>query len=261
MTLVDVKGLGVRYRSASGTTDAVRGISFKVNEGEFVSLVGGSGSGKSTAALAIARLTDHLPCEVSGTVSFKGRDLLSMGADELRTVRRQGIAYVFQDPSASLNPVMRVGEQIAEVWGAPDPARVSELLASVRIEDTARVARAYPHQLSGGMKQRAVIAMALAKKPSLIVADEPTSALDAVSQRQVLSLFMDMRRTHRVSTLFITHDLNVARVLSDRILVMQEGLIVEEIADPRHLNLNHPYAVKLLRAAEAGRRPKTLFEV
>jgi ABC-type dipeptide/oligopeptide/nickel transport system ATPase component len=260
VAILSVRNLNVSYRTRSGAVPAVRDVSFAVAEGEFVSLVGGSGSGKSTVASAVTRLTDYLPCEVSGEIRLKDLDVRALGPAELRELRRTEVGCVFQDPSSSLNPVMRVGAQIEEAMAEKTPGGALNLLESVQIREPARVAGSFPHQLSGGMKQRVMIAMALAKRPSLIVADEPTTALDALVQKEILKLLLDLKKSRGVSVLFITHDLNVARAVSDRILVMQGGRVVDAGAAP-DFRFTHPYAVKLSGAASAGERPKTPFEV
>ena len=256
-----VKELCVFYQAGGKSRPAVWKADFKVNEGEIVTLVGESGSGKSSAAMAVGRLTDFLPCKVSGQIFFEDKPILAMNDEEIRAVRRHGIGYVFQEPSASLNPVFRVGDQIAEAMDDPDRPPIIELLKSVRLDDVERVARSYPHELSGGMKQRVMIAMALAKNPRLLIADEPTTALDVTVQREILRLLLDLRREKGLSILFITHDLGVAMAVSDRIIVMKDGQIVEEIADPRDLRVRHPYTAKLLACAKPAIEPKMYFEV
>ncbi len=257
--LLYITNLKVTYRSASGgRREAVAGVSLSLREGEILSLVGGSGSGKSTLGFSIARLTDFLPCSAQGSILLKERNVLEMTAREIQNLRRHEVAYVFQEPGSALNPVLTVGEQVKESAGGG--ARAGEALEDVGFRDPDRILRAYPHELSGGMKQRAVIAMALAKDPALLVADEPTTALDSASQKEILKL-LGALRSRRLGVLFITHDLNVACALSDRILVMQSGRIVDEIKDPRRPAPSHPYTRKLLNCAMAGRNPKAFFEV
>jgi len=261
MALLEAKDLTISYRTRAGGVAAVRSVGFGVERGEFVSLVGGSGSGKSTVALSVARLTDYLPCEAKGNMFFDGQDVFAMQADELRTLRREKIGYVFQDPSASLDPVMRVGDQICEAMPSPSKEGAVQLLESVQIREPDRVFGSFPHQLSGGMKQRAGIAAALAKNPALLVADEPTTALDALVQKEILLLLKNLRGARGLTVLFVTHDLNVARAMSDRILVMQDGRIVDSQTKAGGFRFTHPYAAKLAGAASAGERPKTFFEV
>jgi len=191
----------------------------------------------------------------------QGENVLEMDEAALLKLRRSRVSYVFQEPGAALNPVLTVGYQVREALRDPrgGQAKVEDVLRSVGFADPARVARAYPHELSGGMKQRAVIAMALAKEPELLIADEPTTALDAASQKEILRLIAGLKKKG-LGVLLITHDLNVARALSDRILVMQAGRIVDEILDPRSSTGAHAYTKRLLSCAMAGLHPKAFFE-
>ena len=261
MTLLYVTNLVIRYRSAGHGPAAVEGASFLMQQGEVVGVVGGSGSGKSSMAMAIGRLTDYLPCSVEGGISLMGKPVLALNAKEIRDVRKHDIAYVFQEPAVALNPVFRVRDQIREALDKYDARSVQDLLKTVKLDDAARVANAYPHQLSGGMKQRVMIAMALAKNPSLLIADEPTTALDVTVQKEILRLFVSLKKERKLSVLFITHDLQVAAAVADRILVMHEGRIVEEINEVQKLQVAHPYSKKLLSCSMAGRKPKSFFEV
>jgi oligopeptide/dipeptide ABC transporter ATP-binding protein len=259
-TLLEVRDLTISHRGAG----LVRDVSFDVGPGEVVCLVGESGSGKTLtgrAVLGLLRYASQL--RVSGTIGFGGRDLNSLPERELRRVRGAQIGMIFQDPVAALDPVIRVGSQIAEALGARrSAARVTELLTQVGITDPELRARQFPHEISGGMCQRVLIAIALAGQPRLLIADEPTTALDVTIQAQVLDLLAALRRERDLSVLLITHDLGVAAQLADRILVMYAGSIVESapaaqfFAEPAH-----PYSQGLLRAVPrvdvplAGRLP------
>ncbi len=261
MNLLRVDNLSVTYRTGGEAIPAVRGATLEIREKEMVSLVGESGSGKSTLGLAIGRLLPGAASTLSGEIFFRGEDVLLFSSEKIREFRRKHIAYVFQEPASSLNPVFRVRSQIEECLPRKSREKAEHYLALAQIPDPLRVAEAYPHELSGGMKQRAMIAMALAKNPNLLIADEPTTALDVTVQKEILRLFVSLKKERKLSILFITHDLQVAAAVSDRILVMQEGRIVEEITDTQKLSVAHPYSRKLLSCAMAGRKPKTLFEV
>jgi peptide/nickel transport system ATP-binding protein len=250
-----VEGLGVRFWTEDGAVLAVDGVSFEVGEGEVLALVGESGCGKSVTALA---LTGLLPRSAStvGRVVFAGRDLRQLGTAELRAVRGKDIAYVFQEPMTSLNPVLTVGRQIGEVLarhqGMRGPAakrRAVELLELVDIPLPRRRLREYPHQLSGGMRQRVMIAMAVACRPRLLVADEPTTALDVTVQAGILDVLRNLRAEIGTAVLLITHDLGVVADIADRVVVMYAGRTIEEagvvglFARP-----SHPYTRGLLEA-------------
>jgi oligopeptide/dipeptide ABC transporter ATP-binding protein len=247
----------------AGTTRIARaadGVSLELGKGETLGVVGESGCGKSVTALSVIGLVPAPGRVTSGAVEFEGRDLLRLGERELRAVRGRRIGFVFQEPMTALNPVFTVGDQIAEtlvVHGVATPAeaarRAVALLGAVRMPDAAVRARDYPHQLSGGMRQRALIAAALACAPSLLIADEPTTALDVTIQAGILDLLAEMRESSGLSLLLITHDLGVVSQLADRIAVMYAGRIVEEgpaqavIGDPLH-----PYTRGLLASVPAG---------
>jgi oligopeptide/dipeptide ABC transporter ATP-binding protein len=240
--------------SARRTVRAVDGVSFDIGRGEVLALAGESGSGKSAAALSIVRLVPPPGRIVAGSVRLEGRELLTLDERDLQRVRGARIGFVFQEPMTALNPAFTVGSQIAETLqvhgvasGAAAHVRAVELLEAVRIPDPARRARDYPHQLSGGMRQRVLIAAAIACRPPLVVADEPTTALDATVQADILDLLLGMRRESGLSLLLITHDLGIAAWTADRIAVMYAGRIVESgparsvLASPRH-----PYTRGLL---------------
>jgi peptide/nickel transport system ATP-binding protein len=210
-------------------------VSFQIGSGETLGLVGESGSGKSVTAFAILRLLQPPGRVAGGRVLFEGRDLLALPEREMRAVRGGRISLIFQEPMTALNPVMRVGDQIAEALtvhglttGSAARDRAVELLAAVRIPDAARRARDYPHQLSGGMRQRVMIAIALACSPPLVIADEPTTALDVTIQAQVLELLRDLKSKYNLAVLLITHDFGVIAEMADRVAVMYKGSIVEQ---------------------------------
>jgi peptide/nickel transport system ATP-binding protein len=255
--LLDVDDLVVHYRLRRGLLTAVRGVSLRVDPGETVAVVGESGSGKSTTAHAVLGLLPDAARIGGGTITFDGQELTRLGERRRRAVRGRGIALVPQDPGTALNPVWRVGRQVAEALtthGLADrrsaPDAVLRLLADAGIPNPERRALQYPHELSGGLRQRVLIAIAMAARPRLIVADEPTSALDVIVQRQILDHLGELTRASRTSVLLITHDLAVAAERADRIVVMAAGEVVEEgvpeaiVGDPRH-----PYTRQLIAAA------------
>lgn len=254
--LLDVDDLTVEYETADGARPvrAVDGVSFRIGEGEVVGLVGESGCGKSTAALALFRLVPEPGRIVRGAIRFRGRDLIPLPEREIRKVRGRGLAYVPQEPGTSLNPVLRIGTQITDVIRAHRDVSRSEAnrlaieaLADVGIADPERRVRAYPHELSGGMKQRALIALALAARPSLLVADEPTTAVDVTIQAALFDLLRRLVRERGMSLLLITHDLGAVAALCDRVLVMYAGRIVEEAeVEPLFDDPRHPYTRGLI---------------
>jgi ABC-type dipeptide/oligopeptide/nickel transport system ATPase component len=232
--LLDVQDLTVVFEGARAPVRAVDQVSFQIAAGETLGLVGESGSGKSVTAFSILRLIQPPGRIAGGRVLFEGRDLLTLPEPEMRQVRGARISLIFQEPMTALNPVMRVGDQIAEaltVHGlANGPAarvRAVELLDAVRIADPARRVRDYPHQLSGGMRQRVMIAIALACRPPLIIADEPTTALDVTIQAQVLQLLRELKERFQLALLLITHDFGIIAEMADRVAVMYHGRLVE----------------------------------
>src|ERR671912_1134403 len=257
--LLKVENLRTVFESKAGAVVAVDDVSFEVRKGETLGLVGESGSGKSVTAFSIIRLQD--PGRITaGRVLFQGRDLLSLPDEEMRQVRGAGIGFVFQEPMAALNPVMRVGAHIAEALTVHGLAsrhdargRAVELLRAVKIVDPEKRVDDYPHQLSGGMRQRVMMAIALACKPPLVIADEPTTALDVTVQAQVLDLLREMKREFDLSLLLITHDFGVIAETADRVAVMYRGKIVEE-APVRDIfrNPQHPYTKGLLASIPGG---------
>ena len=232
--LLDVQDLTVVFDGSRTSVTAVDHVSFQLAAGETLGLVGESGSGKSVTAFSILRLVQPPGRIVSGRVMFEGRDLLALSEPDMRKVRGARISLIFQEPMTALNPVMRVGDQIAEaltVHGIADArearARAIELLDAVRITEPARRVRDYPHQLSGGMRQRVMIAIALACRPPLIIADEPTTALDVTIQAQVLELLRELKERFHLALLLITHDFGVIAEMADRVAVMYKGQVVE----------------------------------
>lgn len=255
-TLLSVQNL----RTEFGAVKAVDDVSFEIRKGETLGLVGESGSGKSVTAFSIIRLVQEPGRVTGGKILFQGRDLLSLPEDDMRKVRGAGIGFVFQEPMAALNPVMRIGAHIAEalvVHGLASKkdarSRAIELLRAVKIVDPDKRVDDYPHQLSGGMRQRVMMAIALACKPPLVIADEPTTALDVTVQAQILDLLREMKREFDLSLLLITHDFGVIAETADRVAVMHRGKIVEQGAVRDILkNPQHPYTKGLLASIPGG---------
>ena len=254
--LLEVKNLQTHFPTRGGLVKAVNDVSFYINEGELVGLVGESGCGKSITALSIMRLISPPGKIVGGSIEFKGEDLLKASEDRMREMRGDDVSMIFQDPMTSLNPVYTVGEQIAEAlrlhrglnkkdaWIA-----AAEAMKEVSIPDPSRRVNDYPHQLSGGMRQRVMIAMALACNPELLIADEPTTALDVTIQAQILELLTELRQTRKLAVLLITHDLGVVAEVADRVCVMYTGRIVEESdVDELFEQPKHPYTQGLLKS-------------
>ena len=257
--LLDVQHLSVSFGHGA---PAVDDVSFQVAAGETLGVVGESGSGKSVTAFSILRLLQPPGRITGGAIRFEGRDLLALSEAEMREVRGARISLIFQEPMTALNPVMRVGDQIAEaltVHGrsrAEAHGRAVELLDAVKIPDPARRARDYPHQLSGGMRQRAMIAIALACHPPLIIADEPTTALDVTIQAQVLDLLRELKARFNLALLLITHDFGVIAEMADRVVVMHRGRLVEEGPVRQILRAPvHAYTQSLLAAVPGMPRP------
>lgn len=232
--LLKIEDLRIRFRDRDRVNEAVKGISFELQKGETLAVVGESGSGKSVSAMAITKLLPAPPaCEIGGHITFDGRNMLDLKKKDLRSVRGKEIAYIFQEPSSSLNPYMRVSDQIAEVikLHRPDvtdiPGKVIETLDLVGIRDAAKRYRDYPHQMSGGMKQRVMIAMALVCEPKILIADEPTTALDVTIQAQILSLMAELKERLDMSIILITHNFGIVDGFADRLVVMFRGNIVE----------------------------------
>ncbi len=255
--LLEVKNLQTHFRTPEGVSKAVDGVSFDIRPGEVLGLVGESGSGKSVSSLSIMRLVQDPPGKiVGGEIFFKGRDLLKLPEKEMRAVRGNEIAMIFQEPMTSLNPVFTIGNQIAEVFqihrkmSKKDAYKEAErMLDLVRIPSPDQRIHEYPHQLSGGMRQRVMIAMALACSPSLIIADEPTTALDVTVQAQILDLMRELKQKLNSSILMITHDLGVIAGFADRVAVMYAGQIVEQSpVNDIFYHPSHPYTKGLLES-------------
>ena len=255
--VLEVSDLGTEFDTPDGVVYAVNGVSFEVRAGEFLGVVGESGSGKSVTMMSMLRLIPMPPGRiVSGTAEFDGKDLLDLDLQDLRSVRGGQIGFIFQDPMTSLNPVMSIGRQIAEPLrihlGLRKRAareRAAELLELVGLPDARHRLDSFPHELSGGMRQRVMIAIALAASPRLLIADEPTTALDVTVQAQIIEIVENLRKEFGTSMVWITHDLGVIAGLADRVLVMYGGKIVEE-ANVKDLYARpaHPYTQGLLRS-------------
>mgnify|MGYP001603268228 CR=1 FL=1 len=276
--LLEVEGLGTWFYTRQGIVKAVDGVDFQVSSGETLGLVGESGCGKSMTALSLMRLIPDPPGRiVSGSVRLAGRDLLKISEEEMRSVRGNEISMIFQEPMTSLNPVMTIGKQIAEALilhrnldRRAALKRSVEMLDLVRIPEPAQRSKEYPHQLSGGMRQRAMIAMALACNPKLLIADEPTTALDVTIQAQILELIVELQREFSAAVILITHDLGVIAETAKRVIVMYAGRKVEE-AEVGELFARplHPYTAGLLGSiprldlmrGEIERRTERLQEI
>src|SRR5260370_3650473 len=254
--LLEVRNLKVSFRTEDGVVRAVDGVSFTVSEGETLGIVGRSGSGKSVTMMSVMRLINDPNASFEGEVIYKGRDLMTLSQDQIRDIRGSGIAMIFQDPMTSLNPVYRVGWQIEEQIRAHEKvskqaarARAIELLGAVGIPHPAQRVDDYQHQFSGGMRQRVMIAMAVACSPKLLIADEPTTALDVTIQAQILDLMRNLKHRVGAAIVLITHDLGVVAEVAERVMVMYAGRKVEEapvaelFRSPRH-----PYTQGLLGA-------------
>jgi oligopeptide/dipeptide ABC transporter ATP-binding protein len=254
--LLEVNNLQTHFTTRAGIVRAVDGISFHLDNGELLALVGESGCGKSITSLSIMRLVSPPGKIVGGEILFEGENLLTASDDRMREIRGNDIAMIFQDPMTSLNPVYTVGEQIAEALRlhrklSRDQAYQAAIdaMKEVAIPDPSRRVDDYPHQLSGGMRQRIMIAMALACDPKLLIADEPTTALDVTIQAQILELLDELRRTRNLGVLLITHDLGVVAEVADRVAVMYTGRIVEESpVEELFIRPKHPYTEGLLNS-------------
>jgi oligopeptide transport system ATP-binding protein len=253
--LLDVQGLHTQFRTREGIVHAVNGVSFKLKEGETLGIVGESGCGKSVTVMSMLRLIPSPPGKVTeGTAIFQGKDLLKMTNDEIRHVRGAQISMIFQDPMTSFNPVLTIGLQLTEplvthqgMTRAQADERISEMLKLVGIPNAMDRMNDYPHQFSGGMRQRAMIAMALGTNPQVLIADEPTTALDVTIQAQITDLVKRLRDDIGMSMIWITHDLGIIAGLAQRVNVMYAGYIIEEAPVRRlYANPQHPYTLGLL---------------
>jgi peptide/nickel transport system ATP-binding protein len=256
MALLEIENLQVHFRTPDGVNRAVDGVSFHVNERETLAVVGESGCGKSVTAMSILRLIQEPPGKVAGSIRFQGNELLNLSEREMRRIRGNDISMIFQEPMTSLNPVLAVGRQLGETLRLHQgldknaaEARAVEMLALVGIPEPRRRVREYPHQLSGGMRQRVMIAIALACNPKLLIADEPTTALDVTIQAQILDLMKDLKRRVGAAIVLITHDLGVVAEVAERVIVMYAGRKVEEAPVAELFrNPRHPYTQGLLGA-------------
>ena len=263
--LLDVRGLRTHFHTSAGVIRAVDGVSWDVRKGETVALVGESGCGKSVSALSVMRLVSAPAGRiVAGEILFKGRNLLALSEEEMRRVRGREIGMIFQEPMTSLNPVLTIGRQLTEtvethlaMTSAQSQARAVELLSLVGIPEGMRRLRQFPHQFSGGMRQRIMIAMALACDPALVLADEPTTALDVTIQAQILELMKSLSRRLGAAIMMITHNLGVVARYADRVNVMYAGKIVERgTAREIYANPRHPYTLGLLRSVPRLDEPR-----
>jgi oligopeptide/dipeptide ABC transporter ATP-binding protein len=252
--LLEITGLQTHFFTRDGVVKAVDGVDLTVNRGEILGLVGESGCGKSVTSMSVLRLVGEPGKVVGGEIWFDGENIMDKSVAELRDMRGKRISMIFQQPNSSLNPVFRAGFQIAEVYETHEDidreesdARAVEMLRQVGIPDPARVARSYPHELSGGMAQRVMIAMALAAGPELLIADEPTTALDVTIQAQILDLMKKLQADLGMAIVLITHDLGVVAEVAERVAVMYAGRIVEEAAtDELFADPKHPYTKGLI---------------
>jgi peptide/nickel transport system ATP-binding protein len=269
--MLAVRDLRVSFRTEQGPMQAIDGVSFDVAEGEILGVVGESGSGKTVSLLAVMGLINDPNAVIEGSIKYRGRELVGLPSAEMRKLRGREIAMIFQDPMTALTPVYTIGWQIAEqilahekISRAAARKRAIDLLAEVNIPNPAEAVHRFPHQLSGGMRQRAVIAMALSCNPALLVADEPTTALDVTVQAQILDLVRKLQRIHKSAIVFITHDMGVIAEIADRVLVMYGGRIVER-GTKRDLFLDpqHPYTRALLDSIPPleGKRPRRLRSI
>lgn len=254
--VLKIENLKTSFMTSSGEVQAVRGVSFSVEKGEILGVVGESGSGKSVTSMSILRLlADTAVIKKGSRIEFQGKDLIGLSKKELRKIRGERISMIFQDPMSSLNPLIPVGKQVEEMMKEHHPEmskdelrrQTIELFAKVRIPEPEKRLGNYPHEFSGGMRQRVMIAMALANKPDLLIADEPTTALDVTIQDQILRQLRELEAEYQTSIIFITHDLGVVAELCDRVVVMYGGLIMEEaLIDDIFEHPSHPYTMGLL---------------
>ncbi|MEM6821979.1 MAG: ABC transporter ATP-binding protein [Verrucomicrobiota bacterium] len=252
--LLDVKDLNITFGSGESATHAVRGIDFSIAKGETVAVVGESGSGKSVTALSLVRLLPPPPtCRIEGDIHFSGHAIQELRTSQLRELRGKSIAYIFQEPSTSLNPVFSIHNQISEalLLHRPEVREISDeierLLELVKIPNAKKRMHDYPHQLSGGMQQRVMIAMALACRPKLLVADEPTTALDVTIQSEIMELLVELKNEFKMAIMLITHNFGIVSGFADRVIVMFRGNIVEQGPTQEVLNNpQHPYTQALI---------------
>ena len=264
-TLLEVKGLRVGFRTELGTVQAVDDVNFELREGEVLAIVGESGSGKSVTAMTLMGLTRDVNSQIEGSAMLDDRELIGAPDEQMQKIRGQEVAMIFQDPMSSLNPVYRVGEQIVEMIQAHRDVskqkateQAIELMKSVGIPGAEERVRSYPHEFSGGMRQRVMIAMALALDPRVLIADEPTTALDVTIQSQILRLIGKLNRENNVATILITHDLGVVAEVADRVMVMYGGRVVETgTLEEIFYDPQHPYTWGLLGSVTRIDRPRS----
>jgi peptide/nickel transport system ATP-binding protein len=269
--MLSVRDLSVSFHTEQGLVRAIDGVSFDVAEGEILGVVGESGSGKTVSLLAVMGLITDPNAVIEGSIKYQSRELVGLPSREMRKLRGREIAMIFQDPMTALTPVYTIGWQIAEqirthnkISARGAEQRAIDLLAEVNIPNPAEAIHRYPHQLSGGMRQRAVIAMALSCNPSLLVADEPTTALDVTVQAQILDLVRKLQKNHKSAIVFITHDMGVIAEIADRVMVMYAGRIVERGTKQQLFsNPLHPYTKALLDSIPTleGKRPHRLKSI
>jgi peptide/nickel transport system ATP-binding protein len=269
--MLEVRDLRISFRTERGAVRAIDGVSFDVAESEILGVVGESGSGKTLSLLAVMGLINDPNARIEGSIKLRGRELLGLKPREMRSLRGRDIAMIFQDPMTAMTPVYTIGWQIAEQIRAHErigkqaaQARAIDLLAEVNIPKPKEAIHRYPHQLSGGMRQRAVIAMALSCNPALLIADEPTTALDVTVQAQILDLIRKLRRDHKSAVVFITHDMGVIAEMADRVMVMYSGRIVERGTKAEILlEPCHPYTRALLDSIPPldGEKPRRLRSI
>lgn len=256
MALLEVENLQTHFRTPDGVNRAVDGVSFSVNEGETLAIVGESGCGKSVTAMSILRLIPEPPGKIAGSIRFMDQELLTLSEKQMQSIRGNAISMIFQEPMTSLNPVLTIGRQLREtlllhqaISSQQANARATEMLDLVGISEAPRRLNEYPHQLSGGMRQRVMIAMALACNPRLLIADEPTTALDVTIQAQILDLMADLKNKIGAAIVLITHDLGVVAEVAERVMVMYAGRKVEEApVGELFAHPLHPYTQGLLGA-------------
>jgi len=264
VAVLSVDSLKVSFHLRNKVTHAVRGISFDVHDGEILGIVGESGSGKSVSVLSLLRLLPEPPARIEGNALFRGTNLLQSDQATIRSIRGNQISMVFQDPGTSLNPYMRISDQLIEPllmhrnMKKPDALNVAvQLLQEVGIDNALERITAYPHEFSGGMQQRVMIAMALVTQPEILIADEPTTALDVTIQAQILRLLKNLQKKHGMSIIFITHDLGVVAQLCDRVVVMYAGCLLESAAThDLYKTTSHPYTKALIESLPSVHRSK-----
>jgi len=261
--LLQIKNLKINYKTDNRLTEVVRGIDLNINKSECVGLIGESGCGKTTVGLGLTKLIPERKGNISsGEILFEGKDILRLNPEALRNMRGKKISYVFQEPFSSMNPVFTIYEQIREALeekNNPD-SRIAEILKSVGLEKIIGKKNMYPHELSGGMQQRAMIGMAIASKPDLLILDEPTTALDVTVQRQILDLILELKNKMNLAILFISHDLRIVFNIADKIAIMYAGKIIE--SGPKEKIVSgpaHPYTIGLIDSIPSLEHRKKLF--